>query len=43
MPAMINKNSVREILYLDLNNEEIKNLRNSAQILSKMLKKLDLY
>ena len=40
---MINKNSVREILYLDLNNEEIKNLRNSAQILSKMLKKLDLY
>ncbi len=43
MPAVLNKNGVREILYLDLNNEEIKNLINSARILRKMLKKLDFY
>ena len=40
VPAVINKNGVRELLYLDLTNEEQEKLNNSCRIIKKMIEEI---
>lgn len=42
LPAIVNRNGVRNVLHLELNADERKKLRNSADILKSTLRKLDL-
>ncbi|MFW9877870.1 MAG: L-lactate dehydrogenase, partial [Candidatus Thorarchaeota archaeon] len=42
LPSIVNKNGVKEILNIDLNDEEIRNFKNSANKIKDIIKKIDL-